>query len=83
MVVHCRNFVGSQLPDASEVLQCTTLLQNIDSKTPLLWKRSSQEIALESASFLTVEQLLCHQEFFCGGCDHWGAFKRKVHRNNV
>lgn len=51
MVVHHRNFAGSQLPDASEVLSCIALLQNIDSKTPLSWNRSTQEKTLVSVFF--------------------------------
>ena len=51
MVVHHRNFAGSQLPDASEVLSCIALLQNIDSKTPLSWNRSIQEKTLVSVFF--------------------------------
>lgn len=51
MVVHHRNFAGSQLPDASEVLLCIALLQNIDSKTPLSWNRSTQEKTLVSVFF--------------------------------
>ena len=51
MVVHHRNFAGSQLPDASEVLSCIAVLQNIDSKTPLSWNRSTQEKTLVSVFF--------------------------------
>ena len=51
MVVHHRNFAGSQLPDASEVLSCIALLQNIDSKTPLSWNISIQEKTLVSVFF--------------------------------
>lgn len=52
MVVHHRNFAGSQLPDASEVLSCIALLQNIDFKTPLSWNRSTQEKTLVSGLFV-------------------------------
>ena len=56
MVVHHRNFAGSQLPDASEVLSCIALLQNIDSKTPLSWNRSTQEKTLVSVLFFLNNQ---------------------------
>lgn len=56
MVVHHRNFAGSQLPDASEVLSCIALLQNIDSKTPLSWNRSTQEKTLVSVFFFLNNQ---------------------------
>ena len=56
MVVHHRNFAGSQLPDASEVLSCIAVLQNIDSKTPLSWNRSTQEKTLVSVFFFLNNQ---------------------------
>ena len=55
VVVHHRNFAGSQLPEDSEVLQCTALPQNIESKTSLSWNTFTQEKALESVSSLTIE----------------------------
>jgi hypothetical protein len=47
------------------------VLQNIDSKTPLSWNRSTQTKTLEAVSFLTIELVLYYQEFYDGGVEKY------------